>query len=439
MQSYRKLRKYVVQFVTFYYFCKQNIKMKRFIYILLLIILHCSTLSAQENGVFTDNLKSIQVNVNGEWGEPPVMLLGGSNYVEISFDDLQHNFVRYTYSITHCNADWKPSDLIRSEYMTGFDDNRIEDYEQSTSTEMDYNHFSFTLPNDDVKLLVSGNYIVNIFEDGDDEPVARACFSILESHVGLSMSVTNNTDIDTYQSHQQLSFSINYSGFQTRSAIDELIPVVRQNNRWDNAVYNLKPTYMRVNEMIYEHNRNLIFEAGNEYRRFEILDRHVPTMRVDRMFYDGDYYHATLLKDEQRTSYIFDRDQDGRYLVRNGDNVDNESESDYYYTHFCLEMPQIPGGDLYLNGDLTNNRIAPEYKMEYDIMDHAYKIVLPLKQGSYNYQYLFVRDGETQGSTIPSEGSFHQTENEYSVYVYHRPFGSRYDKLVGFKTISYAQ
>lgn len=413
--------------------------MNRILIILSIVILQFSTLKAQENGVFVDNIKSLQLMVNGEWGEQPVMLLGGGNYVEISFDDLQHNYVRYTYSITHCNADWKPSDLVRSEYMTGFDDNRIDDYDQSMNTEMEYNHYSFTLPNDDVKLLVSGNYVVNIFEDGDDEPIARACFSVLEPHVGLSMGVTNNTDIDTYANHQQLSFSINYSGFQTRNAIDELIPVVRQNNRWDNAVFNLKPTFMRVNEMVYEHNRSLIFEAGNEYRRFEILDRHVPTMRVDKMHYDGDYYHATIMTDEQRTAYIFDRDQDGRYWVRNGNNVDNETESDYYFTHFRLEMPQIPGGELYINGDLTNNRFDDAYKMEYDLMDHSYQIVLPLKQGSYNYQYLFVRDGETVGQVAPAEGSFHQTENEYSVYVYYRPFGSRYDKLVGFKTISFEQ
>jgi len=411
--------------------------MNRFISLILIIVLQFSVLKAQENGVFVDNLKTIQVQLNGEWGEQPVMVLGGANYMLISFDDLQHNYVRYTYNIIHCNADWTQSDLLRSEYMTGFDDNRIEDYEQSMNTEMEYNHYSFTIPNDDVKLLVSGNYIVNIFEDGEDEPVARACFSVLEPHVGISMSVSNNTDIDTYQSHQQLSFSINYNGYQVRNAIDELIPVVRQNNRWDNAVYNLKPTYMRVNEMIYEHNRNLIFEAGNEYRRFEILDRHVPTMRVDKMRYDGDYYHALIMTDEQRTAYLFDKDQDGLYYIRNGENIDNEIESDYYFTHFRLEMPEIPGGDLYINGELTNNRYAPEYKMEYNLMEHAYEIVLPLKQGSYNYQYLFVRDGDDFGSSFQAEGSFHQTENEYSVYVYHRPFGARYDKLIAFKTIAY--
>lgn len=411
--------------------------MKQILSILFLLGLNISPLKAQENGIFVDNLKTLQVKLNGEWGEQPVMLLGGANFMEISFDDLQHNFVRYTYTITHCNADWKQSELIRSEYMDGFDDNRIEDYEQSMNTEMEYNHYSFTLPNEDVKLLVSGNYIVNIFEDGEDEPVARACFSIVEPRVGIAIEVNGNTDIDTYQSHQQVSFGINYNGFPVRNAVDELIPVVRQNNRWDNAAFNLKPTYMRVNEMIYEHNRSLIFDAGNEFRRFEILDRHVPTMRVDKMRYDGDYYHAIVMTDEQRTAYLFDRDQDGRYWIRNGNNVDNDTESDYYFTHFRLEMPQIPGGELYINGEFSNYSYAPEFKMEYNLMEHAYEIALPLKQGSYNYQYMFVRDGKSVGEITPAEGSFHQTENEYSVYVYNRPFGSRYDKLVGFKTITF--
>lgn len=411
--------------------------MKQILSILFLLGLNISPLKAQENRIFVDNLKTLQVKLNGEWGEQPVMLLGGANFMEISFDDLQHNFVRYTYTITHCNADWKQSELIRSEYMDGFDDNRIEDYEQSMNTEMEYNHYSFTLPNEDVKLLVSGNYIVNIFEDGEDEPVARACFSIVEPRVGIAIEVNGNTDIDTYQSHQQVSFGINYNGFPVRNAVDELIPVVRQNNRWDNVAFNLKPTYMRVNEMIYEHNRSLIFDAGNEFRRFEILDRHVPTMRVDKMRYDGDYYHAIVMTDEQRTAYLFDRDQDGRYWIRNGNNVDNDTESDYYFTHFRLEMPQIPGGELYINGEFSNYSYAPEFKMEYNLMEHAYEIVLPLKQGSYNYQYMFVRDGKSVGEITPAEGSFHQTENEYSVYVYNRPFGSRYDKLVGFKTITF--
>lgn len=394
---------------------------------------------SQENAVFIENLKSIQVKVDGEWGVPSVMVLHSNSFVEISFDDLQHNYVRYSYTITHCNSDWTPSDLNRSEYMDGFADNRIEDYEQSMTTMMDYNHYSLCIPNEDVRLLVSGNYKVSIFEDGEDEPVAEACFSIIEPRVGVDITVSGNTDIDTWAQHQQVDFSINYKGYDVRSPIDEFYPIVVQNRRWDNHRQDLKPTYLRTNQVVYTHNRDLIFEGGNEYRRFEILDEKIPTMRVEQMEYHDPYYHATLFADAQRIQYFFDKDQNGRYYVRNRDNVDNETESDYFLTHFNLRMPRIPGGELYINGDLTNNRIAEEYRMEYNNITKTYEKMLPLKQGSYNYQYLFVRDGENTGHTLQTEGDFHQTENEYYVYVYSRPFGCRYDKLVGFGKVQTKQ
>ncbi|MCM1311383.1 MAG: DUF5103 domain-containing protein [Bacteroides sp.] len=395
-------------------------------------------IAAQENAVFADNLKSIQVEVNGEWGSPPVMLLGGGNFVEVSFDDLQHSYVRYTYRIVHCNADWTPSDLLESEYLNGFNGNRIEEYEQSMNTAMEYNHYSVCIPNEDIKLLVSGNYRMDIYEDGEDEPVARACFSVLEPRVGVDIMVSGNTDIDTNKSHQQLSFHINYQGYQANNPQEEFKPVVCQNRRWDNSVSGVRPTYMRMDQLIYSHNRQLIFNAGNEYRRFEILDEHVPTMRVDRMVYSDPYYHAELFVDEPRRNYVYDEDQDGRYWVRNNDNEMNDTESDYFLTHFRLEMPQMAGGEVYLNGELTNNRLSEQYKMEYDLMEHAYKAVVPLKQGSYNYQYLFVPDGSRMGQTAYTEGDFYQTENEYYVYVYHRAFGTKYDKLVGFGSLKFS-
>lgn len=391
--------------------------------------------SAQESVCFSPRIKTLQVKVNGEWGEAPVMLLHGQNWMEISFDDLQAGYERYTYTITHCNADWTQSDLLTSEYMTGFNDQRIDDYEPSIGTEMSYCHYTFTLPNEDTQLLVSGNYRVSIFEDGVDDPVAQACFSIIEPKVGVEIEVTANTDIDTYATHQQVNFAVNYRGYQVSNPVNEFRYIVQQNRRWDTHVSNLRPTLMQVNRLVFNHNRSLIFDAGNEYRRFEILDEYVPTMRVDKMYYDDDYYHAVLFTDEQRINYLYDQDQDGRYLIRNGDNDDNDTRSDYFFTHFTLQMPQVAGGDVYLFGDLTDNKMKEEYKMTYNPIDHQYELITPLKQGSYNYMYLFLYDGETIGQTHQCEGDFHQTENEYYIYVYHRPFGLRYDKLVGFQKI----
>lgn len=415
-----------------------NIK-RTFISLLFFLVCMLVSQGIMSQGVasYASNIRSIQVEPNGEWGVPPVILLDGNDYVDISFDDVQHNYIRRIYRIVHCNADWTPSNLIENEYMDGFNDNVIDDYVQSMNTETEYNHYMITIPNDDVTLKAYGNYKVEILNDGEDEPVATACFCVAEQRVNIYAEVTSNTDIDTNGQHQQLSFKIDYNGYQLVNPTADLYIRVLQNGRWDNRVENLRPTYMRNNELEYTHNRNLIFEAGNEYRRFEILDEKVPTMRVDRMEYIAPYYHATLFTDSNRKNYVFDMDQNGRYYIRNKYDEDSESESDYFLTHFTLEIPKIGGGEVYLNGNLTENRFTERNQMVYNYMTHAYEIVLPLKQGSYNYQYLFVKDGENYGSGAMTEGNFYQTENEYWIFVYHRPFGSKYDRLIGFQTIDF--
>ena len=299
----------------------------------------------------------------------------------------------------------------------------------------DFGFTSFDLAELTVK--VEDEYDIDIFEDGEDEPIAQACFSVLEPRVSIGIEGSGNTDIDTWAQHQQLDIRVNYQNYNVQNPVSDLMPVVLQNRRWDNHVEGIRPTYLRTNELIYTHNRDLIFEAGNEYRRFEILDEYVPTMRVFSMSYHEPYYHATLFDDKQRTHYLYDQDQNGRYYVRNGNNVDNDTESDYFITHFRLESPELTGGNLYLFGDLTNHRFVEDYQMEYNLMEHAYELSLPLKQGSYNYMYLFVPEGETIAQTAPTEGDFYQTENEYAVYVYHRPFGERYDHLVGYNKVKY--
>ena len=407
--------------------------MNRFYSIIMGLVCSMMSVCAQVNVSFVDNIRTIQAQVNGKWGEQPVMLLG-SGYVDISFDDLQRDYMRYTYRITHCNANWESSGLYEGDYMTGINGSTvIETYEPSVNTEMLYNHATH-------RLLLSGNYKVDIFDDVDDEnPVATVCFSLLEPKVGIDIKVSANTDIDSYQNHQQVDLNINYQTLTTSNPEMELIPVVTQNRRWDNRVMNLKPSYLRPNQLVYTHNRSLIFPAGNEYRRFEILSEYVPTMRVDRMKYEEPYYHAYIFEDLPVKNYKYDQDQNGRFLIRNSNNTNNDTESDYFITHFTLKTPQLADGDLYLFGDLTDNMMWDENRMEYNLIEHQYEISIPLKQGSYNYQYLFVRTGEAVGQTGPTEGNFHETENEYCVYVYHRPFGGRYDKLVGFKTVNYKE
>ena len=383
-------------------------------------------------------IRSVQVVVNGNPLAPPVMPLGGRNHVCISFDELSHEYHRYIYKVEHCNADWTPStEIFESDYLEGFNGQPIENYTKSFNTTLLYTHYALCIPNENMALKLSGNYRVSIYDDeadGNDAPVVQAQFSVVEPLIGIAAQVSSNTDIDFNREHQQVSFSLNYAGYNVTDPHRELKTVVMQNRRTDNRVMNPKPNIQTAKGVEFSHNRNLIFEAGNECRKFEILNVHGPSMNVDRMEWFDPFYHATLYDDTPLRNYVYEEDQNGARIIRNENNEDNATASEYLFVHFTLKAPQRAGGDIYVNGEWTD-AFSPEYRMTYNTQRQAYEAALLLKQGYYNYRYLFVPEGSEQGTTQGTDGNFYQTENEYSIFVYHRPPGGRYDKLAGFKSI----
>lgn len=415
---------------------------KRLFLIPLLLILFGTTVRAQKNCVNVPHIKTLQALANGDWQSVPVIRMGTPDRMEISFDELTHEYHRYTYKIVHCNADWTPSDLFETDYLQGFSDNVIEDYQNSLNTTMLYTHYRFALPNDEVQLLLSGNYRVDIFgEDNEETPVAQVCFSVVEPGVAVSATVSGNTDIDTNESHQQVSFTVNYGQMNVTDPRTEFKVRVSQNLRTDNCVTGLTPTYLQPGQLQYVHNRQLIFKAGNEYRRFEIVNMHYATQDVEQMTYFAPYYHAILYPDLPRRVYSYDEDQDGHYFIRYDMAQDNATEADYLFVHFTLEGfdTPLPGGKFYLNGAFTYDQFTPDFALTYNPQTRTYEGVQLLKQGAYNWLYLFVPDGSDTGQTAPAAGNFYETENDYLILVYHRPFGARYDRLVGMQTVRFSQ
>lgn len=410
--------------------------------ITVLISLLCcaSAITAQRHEILDRQLHTLQVVVNDDPLLPPIMNLGGGNHLEIGFDEFSHEYHRYIYKVEHCNADWSPStEIFESDYMNGFNGEPIEDYEKSFNTTVLYTHYSLRIPNENISLKLSGNYKLTVYNDEGDEPVPvlTACFSLVEPGVGIGATVSTNTDIDFNKSHQQVDFSVNYGLVKVIDPHRELKTVVMQNRRWDNCVVNPKPNIQAANKIEFTHNRQLIFPAGNEYHKFEILDVHIPTLNVDRMEWFDPYYHATLYPNQTSRNYLYDEDQNGAFIIRNSDDEDVATTCDYVFTHFTLKSPQLPGGEVYLNGEWTYNRFIPEYRMTYNRETQAYEATALLKQGYYNYNYLFVPDGETQGNSGRTDGNFYETENEYIILVYHRPNGGRYDKLVGYRRMNF--
>ena len=400
-------------------------------------------------------IHTLQTTVNDDWLHDDVITLGTDDWVTISFDHFTHDYHRFIYKIVHCNADWTPSDLFEVDYMDGFNNQSIEDYENSLNTTMLYTHYRLNLPNDDIQFKVSGNYRVEIFlDENDDEneensefriqnsgltPVATACFRVVEPRMGLNVSVTTNTDIDTNLSHQQVAFTLNYTPGEVMDPATEIKPYVYQNNRTDNMVSLVKPIYVSPGRLEYRHNRALIFPAGNEYRRFEVINMHYATQGVDEISYFAPYYHATLLPDAPRRNYSYDEDHDGRYFIRYNMALDTDTEADYLFVHFTLNMPRRTGGNFYLTGEFTYNDFDPTCQATYNDDAQAYEATLLLKQGAYDFMYLWVPEGSTAGQTGPAEGNFYEAENEYQVYIYHRPFGGRYDRLVAAQQVKFSQ
>lgn len=410
--------------------------MKQLYTIISLLFLFTYPAWAQQHEIFNQRIRTLQVVGGTNWLSLPVSSLGGEP-IHIDFDDMTHDYHRYSYKIEHCDANWNVSaSLFESDYMRGFNGNQIiEDVEQSINTNHPYTHYHLAIPNADCQLTMSGNYRLTVYDDNaeneEEGKMFTACWMITEPQplVKLKIEATSTTDIDIQKDHQQLKMELDHSQLRITHP-NQLNIVVLQNGRWDNAVINPKPDYLSAGKMSWQHVRALIFDAGNEYRKFEFLDTDHPSMGIDAINWDGSDYQVKVMTDSPRPNYVYDEAAKGSFYIRNSDNVENNNTCEYAQIHFTLKAPKLPG-DVYLNADWTYDRFLPEYRMEYDEMTKTYHARLFMKQGYYSYQYLMkMEDGSIR--LLPSEGNFYQTQNKYNVLVYYRAPSDRTDRLVGY-------
>lgn len=419
--------------------------MKRFLlYILMVCLAPCA--AAQGSELLADHLRTLRIEAGEDGLSLPVVRLGSNDRLRISFDDMTHEYRRYTYRIEHLDPDFRPTEgLFESEYVSAeTEEEVIEDYTESMNTVTNYTHYSFLFPNPHMRPLISGNYrlVISTEDEYDGEPraVAHVYFYVLDERVSVSLRGTTNTDIDLNATHQQVSMAVNLGNLVVRDAATEVRTAVLQNRRWDNAAINPAPTHINGQTLLWDHCRALIFPAGNEFHAFEKLTTTAPGMHMESVRLFEPFYHATLATDEPARNYLLRDDRNGQFVVRNWDEYDNDSGSEYVWTHFTLAMPRLSDADVYVCGQWTGNLFAPQFRMHYDEEAGAYRSEQFLKLGYYSYQYLAVPRGTTgrrTGTTAQTMGDFWQTENEYTALVYYRRTGDRYWQLVGETSPSY--
>ena len=401
------------------------------------------SVSAQRHEIHDENFRSLQVVANQKWMDLPVMILNDGK-ISIDFDDLTHTYRRLTYRLEHCEADWKPSvGLFESDIVDGFiAGNTIDNVKESTLTNTLYTHYHLDIPNDKCRPKLSGNYRLYIYDDDNNSsalPLLTACFMLtepVESSMGVRLNITTQTDQTINGNQQQAEMQVDYGNYTVSNPQQQIKTVVLQNRNWLDARWNSKPQYVMSNGLRWSHNQDYIFWAGNEYRKFEILSTDYTSMGVDKISWDGKNYHAYLFPTAPLLNYLYDEDADGAYLIRNSDNIEINTTSDYILTHFQLKMPSPYSYRIFLNGDWTYNRLLPAYEMNYNSTGGYYEAVVPLKFGYYNYQFL-AADEQGRLSSFKVDDGHYQTENSYQALIYYRPQGGRTDMLVGYTNIRF--
>jgi hypothetical protein len=385
--------------------------------------------------VLSPDMKGLQVVLNNDFEALPVLQLGTNDRLTIGFDELSHNYHRYTYRLEPCNPDWTPTEeLFESDWLQGFNGMPIDDYENSLNTTVLYTHYKIVFPNADCRLRMSGNYRLYVTDDDTREDVLIVELRVVEPLMNVGLGVTTNTDLDTNGRYQQVAMTLNYNNIRVTRPDEQLQTIVMQNGREDNAKTNVSPDFITPQGLRWEHNRQLIFDAGNEYHKFEVLDPSHPTLGLDitRWNEQTRTWHVWPLPCEERRSYIYDEDANGAFLQRNSDNYEINTTSEYVYVHYQLfPRREYTDAQVVIAGRWTTEDQG-QYAMTYDNESQSYQATVLQKLGYYNYM-LLLQDFDGTTHPLPEEGSFFQTENCYQAFVYFKGVGERSWRLVGFQ------
>jgi hypothetical protein len=386
---------------------------------------------------FSQNIKTIQLRPLQENNYSAIVPLG--TILELSFDDLDADSKDYSYRIEHMTHDWQKSRLLSSQFIDGFDENSIIDVTNSFNTFQSYTHYAVKIPNINTVITKSGNYLLSVLNDEDEVQFTRK-FVLYENLATIGVSVSRSRNAKTTNTQQTVEFSVNHPNLRINNPGQEVNVVLLKNENWNEKITGLKPTFFSPNQLKYTYTNKTNFWGGNEYLNFDsklIRNKSLNVVRIEMKdifhHYLYPYTYNPFLK------YRFNPDINGQFVIRTLEGSDPNSEADYAMMHFTLykEEPFI-GKEVHIYGAFNNFQVDEETKMEYDLEDSSYKGSFLMKQGFYNYTFTTLDNyGNVNANEI--NGTFFQTENEYKVITYFKPFGGLYDRVIGVGTTFFDQ
>ncbi len=391
--------------------------------------------------VYDNNIVSVLLYAKGDQLKAPVIKLGSQEQLTLSFDDLSNQQENYKYTLIHCTSDWKTSNLQPIDYLTGYLEGDITNYKFSFNTLTAYIHYQLNFPQPDMRPKLSGNYILKVYldNDGDTNVLITRRFFVIEPLVTIAAKVPYYPKNLAYVGIKQQIDLICYTPDIFSAEPEQRFKVdIRQNGRWDNAYFNLHPTSVTPNELQYNFANGIVFNSGNEPRYFDMKSFWYQSEYIRKIIQLKNYYEVMLHTDYPRAGGQYETYQDihGKMLIAARSDQNPNIEGDYAIVYFYLKMPEIKNAGVYILGQLTNWQLNDKNKMTYNPQQHQYEGNLLLKQGYYEYWYAVLPSGSRQANITPIEGSFWDTRNTYTIYVYYHNIMPEYDRLVGMQQIN---
>ncbi|MFS4494816.1 DUF5103 domain-containing protein [Maribacter sp. 2308TA10-17] len=375
-----------------------------------------------------ENIKSIVFKGPTE-DQFPVVKIGEP--IRLEFDDILASEQDYYYKIVHCDYDWTPSQLLKSQYLSGVDNQRIIDYGNSYNTLQPYSNYRLTIPNENVRLKVTGNFVIEIYNDSYELQFSRR-FVVYNDAVQVGAIVKRSRDFKYLNEKQVVHININASNFQLVNPKKEVKIAILQNYHWPTAIYNVKPQFTIGSELVYKYDKETSFYGGNEFLNFDTKDLRAPTSVISHIELE-DIYHHYLFGDRYRFNipYNYYPDINGDFVIRTLQGNDISREAEYTNIHFKLPYAEeLALDEVYIFGKHNNYALTEENKMTYNEDTGMMEGIVMMKQGFYNYKYVIKREDDVVDLNTVS-GNFHFTENNYLVLVYYRNFGDLYDGIIG--------
>jgi hypothetical protein len=371
---------------------------------------------------------------------PIIALQGGT--ILLSFDDLEGGFKYYRYKIEYCNADWSPSSLSEMEVIQGYAEDRLPDGRQSFGMTSDFTNYHLLLPNKSTTFLKSGNYLLHIYiDDADNTKVLTRRFCVFERMLFVDAKFTPTGKTEKTNTHQELDVTATYKNINIKNPQREIKLTVVQNSNWNTAKYNIRPNTHIFGTLGFDFQDSIVFPAGKEYRPFDIRNLNFQRLHIQQINSFEDGYDVTLIPDYPlgEHPYRFYFDINGGYVNDNMDITNNDApeiKSEYPNVLFTLKTEQpFEGKDVYLLGKISDWQAYEWFKLSYDAKRKAYFIDVPIKQGYYDYAYGLVdKHGNIDLASL--EGNWYETENNYSLLLYYRPIGDRFDRLIGYNRVN---